>query len=142
MHHKYVPDPGRDEWMTTKQYGLLYADGERIEVGDWVDFGCKFGKDTGEEWLGRVVAVLVFEALVDTYLNTVQGFPPDQLRLVRRQDEKDRLADAAVAEAIKDAAENRPRPPGRVYGPGELKREVEEELARGRPTGRGEGAEV
>jgi len=79
----YAVDPVLASWLVEHPVSTRYLDGEPIRIGDWVDFGLDTGADNGV-WAGLVVEVGPTGVWVDTHLNRVEAFRPDQLGLLER----------------------------------------------------------
>lgn len=85
----YSPHDDLDLWIARNAPTLLYADGRRVEVGDAVDYGCRWGD---EVYWGYVTGVRIGtnEVIVDECLNgPSRAYGPEKLKLLARKDEEE-----------------------------------------------------
>ncbi len=107
----YVPT-ALDAWIAEKQPTLAYTDGSPIEFGDQVDFGLDpqsigIAREEGP-WVGHVLGVVLStgRVLVDTFCNSVEPYPAEELKLLGRSSEegKEQLREMHKMRAAKEEA--------------------------------------
>jgi len=113
---RYVPNETIDTWSAAKQPSLTYPGGEPIVVGDQVDFGLdprQIGIDPVEgPWVGTVVGIVLAsgQVLIDTFCNSIDSYPPSDLKLLHRPTEAEKAAERdAIARSAASAAELKAR---------------------------------